>query len=123
MEAKLCLGVVPCSVKLVPQEEKPSSHFFHSVEDGSDLISASREPVNGQARYAVDVARSKVNKGATSAHSLLGTRSSARVVMAPDHARPTPKERNDVLATSFQVIQVSQTVPCASSGHPMKSSR
>jgi hypothetical protein len=37
------------------------------------------------------------SKGATSAHSSSGTSSSARVVMARDHARPAPKERNAVL--------------------------
>jgi hypothetical protein len=33
-----------------------------------------------------------------SAHNSSGTRSSARVAIAADPGRPTPKERNDVLA-------------------------
>ena len=37
------------------------------------------------------------SKGSTNSHSWSGTRSSARLVMARDPARPTPKERNDVL--------------------------
>jgi hypothetical protein len=36
------------------------------------------------------------SRGSTSAQSSSDARSSARVVMAPDPARPTPKERNDV---------------------------
>jgi len=63
MEAKLCVRVIACRVKLVPKEEEPPLHLLHSVKDGPDLISASREPVNGQARDTVNVACGKVNKG------------------------------------------------------------
>jgi hypothetical protein len=38
------------------------------------------------------------SSGFTSAHSSSGTRSSMRFAMAPDPVRPTPKERNDILA-------------------------
>ena len=42
------------------------------------------------------LAERRRSKGSTIAHGSSGTRPSARVVMARDPARPTPKERNDV---------------------------
>ena len=62
MEAKLCIRVVARRVKLIPKEEEPPAHFFHSVKDGPDLILTPCEPVNSQASDAVNVACGEVNK-------------------------------------------------------------
>jgi len=62
MEAKLGIGIVAGSVKLVPQKEEPPAHFFHRVKDRPYLVPASRESVNGQACDAIDIACGKVHE-------------------------------------------------------------
>ena len=85
-----------------PQPSSRAGSSRHGVEVRAMKTIAAKQARSEMVRYRPPYGGrgGAGSKGSTNSHSWSGTRSSARLVMAPDPARPTPKERNDVLTWS-----------------------